>query len=112
MTEKKIQEAAEKAYPLPDKSGSDIYNENNLKEYCQDAFIAGANWALENRWVKCSDRMPDDFQDVIVICQNHMIVTCTYRPLFKSFQVLCTAMDVPHNNPATHWMSLPTPPKP
>lgn len=36
-------------------------------ELVQDAFKAGAEWALENQWHKVSEQTPDTERDVVVV---------------------------------------------
>jgi len=62
-----------------------------------------------DKWISVEDRLPENMKDVIVCLKNGMILICTYREMFKSFQILTTVDDIPEVNPVIKWQPLPKP---
>ena len=64
-----------------------------------------------NRWIPCSERMPED-RDTVLTCDiNKNVRKCEYFAEFHKFNPeFCDyyAMDVSY---VTHWMPLPEPPE-
>lgn len=70
MTEQQIQEAACELYLDPDYPTGYAYTHSDVIAKERKAFEKGANWALENRWVKCSDRLPEYDAKKWYLCGN------------------------------------------
>ena len=66
MEENKIKEAAEKYM----KSDELRYFQDPCDLDVKDAFIAGANWALQNQWHDASKELPGDGIKVIVLTEK------------------------------------------
>lgn len=61
-----------------------------------------------SEWIKCSERMPDDFEDVLVTDGDNVEVMWRHRSGLWDYWA-------PRNpnissNDVTHWMPLPEPP--
>lgn len=105
MTPEQIQEQAEKYI-------EDNYSDYYFKEMLEDIFIEGAKWMQEQeKWISVDDRLPKNFDNILCYLKNSHIVICTFHKKVKSFQVCHTLKEVTDNNPVTHWMPLPQPPK-
>lgn len=88
-----------------DESGNLVNVENkSLAEIYMDG-------AKQNRWIQCSERMPEDDENVLVyILTSHMnfiSLAHIHKGVFRS----AWNHDKITNVEITHWMQLPEPPK-
>lgn len=58
-------------------------------------------------WIKCSDRMPEQYKEVIIItdCKSIFVASLNSRMTWDDGDFFDDIRDV------THWMSLPNPPQ-
>ncbi|EFA5096629.1 DUF551 domain-containing protein [Escherichia coli] len=63
-------------------------------------------------WISCSDRMPDDGQHVIILCDGAFVLYAQYRDS-EFFDVVRNGEEFfeTQSRNVTHWMPLPEPPK-
>lgn len=82
-------------------------------QFAMKAFIAGAKWARQNAWIKCSERLPEVGQRTLLLhnlnAPNPMVgVRLPDHPnvwWHSEEAIFCGLESV------THWMPLPEPPK-
>ncbi len=67
-------------------------------------------------WIKCSDRLPSEYKDVLVFCTDHdskdkVIMMAFYQPKSQSWDSDYTEgiFDLDEME-VTHWTPLPLPP--
>ncbi|HDW3886335.1 TPA: DUF551 domain-containing protein [Escherichia coli] len=62
-------------------------------------------------WISCSDRMPDDGQHVIILCDGAFVLYAQYRDS-EFFDVVRNGEEFfeTQSRNVTHWMPLPEPP--
>jgi len=77
---------------------------------CREAFSAGAKWAIDQQqWISTADRMPEELISVIVFIPGQdYIGSAIYERVEGWYE---TYENVVINDPVTHWMQLPSPPK-
>ena len=63
-------------------------------------------------WISCSERMPDDGQHVIIICDGAFVLYAQYRD-GEFFDVVRDGDEFfeTQSRNVTHWMPLPEPPQ-
>ncbi|PGG37867.1 hypothetical protein BMR31_01490 [Escherichia coli] len=63
-------------------------------------------------WISCSDRMPDDGQHVIILCDGAFVLYAQYRD-GEFFDIVRNGEEFfeTQSRNVTHWMSLPEPPQ-
>ncbi|ELG90637.1 hypothetical protein A311_01306 [Escherichia coli KTE146] len=63
-------------------------------------------------WISCSERMPDDGQHVIILCDGAFVLYAQYRD-GEFFDVVRNGEEFfeTQSRNVTHWMPLPEPPK-
>ena len=63
-------------------------------------------------WISCSDRMPDDGQHVIILCDGAFVLYAQYRDS-EFFDVVRNGEEFfeTQSRNVTHWMPLPEPPQ-
>ncbi|HBL7868887.1 TPA: DUF551 domain-containing protein [Escherichia coli] len=63
-------------------------------------------------WISCSDRMPDDGQHVIILCDGAFVLYAQYRD-GEFFDVVRNGEELfeTQSRNVTHWMPLPEPPQ-
>ena len=110
-TEKAAEEWAKSyAYMMP--------NTNLCKERVlaaqEEGFLAGAAWA-EPKWIKCSERLPEALETVLVMLAGIAIPCYGYRlGSVISHWAVCDdvgELDNYRDSAVTHWMPLPAAPK-
>lgn len=87
---------------------------NNLK----GCFYEALNVAMRNSpvtpdsWISCSQRMPDDGQHVIILCDGAFVLYAQYRD-GEFFDVVRNGEEFfeTQSRNVTHWMPLPEPPQ-
>ncbi|EPB6543814.1 DUF551 domain-containing protein [Escherichia coli] len=63
-------------------------------------------------WISCSERMPDDGQHVIILCDGAFVLYAQYRD-GEFFDIVRNGEEFfeTHSRNVTHWMPLPEPPQ-
>ncbi|HFG3780297.1 TPA: DUF551 domain-containing protein, partial [Escherichia coli] len=63
-------------------------------------------------WISCSERMPDDNQHVIILCDGAFVLYAQYRD-GEFFDVVRNGEEFfeTQSRNVTHWMPLPDPPE-
>ncbi|EOY3840605.1 DUF551 domain-containing protein [Escherichia coli] len=63
-------------------------------------------------WISCSERMPDDGQHVIILCDGAFVLYAQYRD-GEFFDVVRNGEELfeTQSRNVTHWMPLPEPPQ-
>jgi hypothetical protein len=65
-------------------------------------------------WVKCSDRLPDIGDDVLImipVCGSFNIEGGKYKGLGQFYGAWCSTHGVDRAYKVSHWMPMPEPPK-
>lgn len=65
-------------------------------------------------WIKCSDRLPNDWQSVIMYFGDNVLHgqwVPDYGGYFRVPDIEWNGPEPSEENPVTHWMPLPTAPK-
>lgn len=76
-----------------------------------DPFKAGAKWALEQQeWIKTSDKMPPEFVSILCLIpdQGDYIAVAVWEQKVGWYEDYNGFII---DDPVTHWMPLPEPPK-
>lgn len=101
----------------------DIF-ETNMKLFCakdlEEAFIAGAQWQLQQSpWISVEERLPDYNKNIIIMCKHGAIFNGTYcngvwfcmdgyiNDTFKGTPVYSSMSSVPPLWEAVAWMPIP-----
>lgn len=74
--------------------------------------INGNSPVTHDGWISCSERMPDDGQHVIILCDGAFVLYAQYRD-GEFFDVVRNGEEFfeTHSRNVTDWMPLPEPPK-
>ncbi|EFK6636765.1 DUF551 domain-containing protein [Escherichia coli] len=74
--------------------------------------LAGNSPVTPDGWISCSERMPDDGQHVIILCDGAFVLYAQYRD-GEFFDVVRNGEEFfeTQSRNVTHWMPLPEPPK-
>lgn len=72
----------------------------------------GNSPVIADGWISCSDRMPDDGQHVIILCDGAFVLYAQYRDS-EFFDVVRNGEEFfeTQSRNVTHWMPLPEPPQ-
>ncbi|WP_248787158.1 DUF551 domain-containing protein [Escherichia coli] len=67
---------------------------------------------IKNGWISCSERMPDDGQHVIILCDGAFVLYAQYRD-GEFFDIVRNGEEFfeTQSRNVTHWMPLPEPPQ-
>ncbi|EBX1374198.1 DUF551 domain-containing protein [Salmonella enterica subsp. enterica serovar Newport] len=73
---------------------------------------AGNSPVTQDGWISCSERMPDDGQHVIILCDGAFVLYAQYRD-GEFFDVVRNGEEFfeTHSRNVTDWMPLPEPPQ-
>ena len=73
---------------------------------------AGNSPVIPDGWISCSERMPDDGQHVIILCDGAFVLYAQYRD-GEFFDVVRNGEEFfeTQSRNVTHWMPLPEPPQ-
>ncbi|EHH7552330.1 putative phage protein [Escherichia coli] len=73
---------------------------------------AGNSPVTPDGWISCSERMPDDNQHVIILCDGAFVLYAQYRD-GEFFDVVRNGEEFfeTQSRNVTHWMPLPDPPQ-
>ncbi|EJZ3481773.1 DUF551 domain-containing protein [Salmonella enterica subsp. enterica serovar Kentucky] len=74
--------------------------------------FAGSSPVTPDGWISCSERMPDDGQHVIILCDGAFVLYAQYRD-GEFFDVVRNGEEFfeTQSRNVTHWMPLPDPPQ-
>ncbi|EEY5749247.1 DUF551 domain-containing protein [Escherichia coli] len=74
--------------------------------------LAGNSPVTPDGWISCSERMPDDGQHVIILCDGAFVLYAQYRD-GEFFDVVRNGEEFfeTQSRNVTHWMPLPEPPQ-
>lgn len=101
-----IQEQIERELPIYD-TMSQRHTEYIL--YKRQFFLRGAEIALENQWIRVEKRFPEEGKIILFTNNNDENIHMGYLHHKTHWYSLDTGSN---NYFITHWMPLPTPPKP
>ncbi|WP_249822885.1 DUF551 domain-containing protein, partial [Escherichia coli] len=89
---------------------------NRVQEYVklerlQNA-LSGNSPVTPDGWISCSERMPDDGQHVIILCDGAFVLYAQYRD-GEFFDIVRNGEEFfeTQSRNVTHWMPLPEPPQ-
>ncbi|UUQ40700.1 DUF551 domain-containing protein [Escherichia coli] len=74
--------------------------------------LAGNSPVTPDGWISCSERMPDDGQHVIILCDGAFVLYAQYRD-GEFFDIVRNGDEFfeTQSRNVTHWMPLPEPPQ-
>ncbi len=74
--------------------------------------LSGNSPVTPDGWISCSERMPDDGQHVIILCDGAFVLYAQYRD-GEFFDVVRNGEELfeTQSRNVTHWMPLPEPPQ-
>ncbi|NMW28133.1 DUF551 domain-containing protein [Escherichia fergusonii] len=74
--------------------------------------LSGNSPVTPDGWISCSERMPDDGQHVIILCDGAFVLYAQYRD-GEFFDIVRNGEEFfeTQNRNVTHWMPLPEPPQ-
>lgn len=74
--------------------------------------LSGNSPVTPDSWISCSERMPDDGQHVIILCDGAFVLYAQYRG-GEFFDVVRNGEEFfeTQSRNVTHWMPLPEPPQ-
>lgn len=74
--------------------------------------LAGNSPVTPDSWISCSERMPDDGQHVIILCDGAFVLYAQYRD-GEFFDIVRNGDEFfeTQSRNVTHWMPLPEPPQ-
>ncbi|HCJ8322048.1 TPA: DUF551 domain-containing protein [Escherichia coli] len=80
--------------------------------YVRADLVNGNSPVTPDGWISCSDRMPDDGQHVIILCDGAFVLYAQYRD-GEFFDVVRDGDEFfeTQSRNVTHWMPLPEPPQ-
>ncbi|HCB9843294.1 TPA: ead/Ea22-like family protein [Escherichia coli] len=83
-----------------------------VKASLEQNALTGDSPGTPDGWISCSDRMPDDGQHVIILCDGAFVLYAQYRDS-EFFDVVRNGEEFfeTQSRNVTHWMPLPEPPK-
>lgn len=79
---------------------------------CRAAILQSQDRGIKDGWISCSERMPDDGQHVIILCDGAFVLYAQYRD-GEFFDVVRDGDEFfeTQSRNVTHWMQLPEPPQ-
>ncbi|EIP2370313.1 DUF551 domain-containing protein [Escherichia coli] len=80
--------------------------------YVRADLVNGNSPVTPDSWISCSERMPDDGQHVIILCDGAFVLYAQYRD-GEFFDVVRNGEEFfeTQSRNVTHWMPLPEPPQ-
>ena len=83
-----------------------------LMHWMRVAYEAGNSPVTPDGWISCSERMPDDGQHVIILCDGAFVLYAQYRD-GEFFDVVRNGDEFfeTQSRNVTDWMPLPEPPQ-
>lgn len=79
---------------------------------CRAAMLQSQDSGIKDSWISCSERMPDDGQHVIILCDGAFVLYAQYRD-GEFFDIVRNGDEFfeTQSRNVTDWMPLPEPPK-
>ncbi|HCU0156742.1 TPA: DUF551 domain-containing protein [Escherichia coli] len=79
---------------------------------CRAAMLQSQDSGIKDSWISCSERMPDDGQHVIILCDGAFVLYAQYRD-GEFFDVVRNGDEFfeTQSRNVTDWMPLPEPPQ-
>ncbi|HFI2534139.1 TPA: DUF551 domain-containing protein [Escherichia coli] len=79
---------------------------------CRAAMLQSQDSGIKDSWISCSERMPDDGQHVIILCDGAFVLYAQYRD-GEFFDVVRNGDEFfeTQSRNVTDWMRLPEPPQ-
>ncbi|EEZ3626376.1 DUF551 domain-containing protein [Escherichia coli] len=79
---------------------------------CRAAMLQSQDSGIKDSWISCSERMPDDGQHVIILCDGAFVLYAQYRD-GEFFDIVRNGDEFfeTQSRNVTHWMPLPEPPQ-
>lgn len=83
-----------------------------VKASLEQNALSGNSPGTPDSWISCSERMPDDGQHVIILCDGAFVLYAQYRD-GEFFDVVRNGEEFfeTQSRNVTHWMPLPDPPQ-
>ncbi len=83
-----------------------------VKASLEQTALSGTPPVTTDGWISCSERMPDDGQHVIILCDGAFVLYAQYRDS-EFFDVVRNGEEFfeTQSRNVTHWMHLPEPPQ-
>lgn len=83
-----------------------------LMHWMRVAYEAGNSPVTPESWISCSERMPEDGQHVIILCDGAFVLYAQYRD-GEFFDVVRSGEEFfeTQSRNVTHWIPLPEPPQ-
>ncbi|EFC9840299.1 DUF551 domain-containing protein [Escherichia coli] len=83
-----------------------------VKASLEQNALSGNSQVTPDGWISCSERMPDDGQHVIILCDGAFVLYAQYRD-GEFFDVVRNGEEFfeTQSRNVTHWMPLPEPPQ-
>lgn len=81
---------------------------DNLKQYRLDTV---EEQEAVNRWIPCSEKLPDDIKDCLVTLENGAVFQASYSSIGQEFRVICWhgIERFSADNKVVAWQPLPQP---
>ncbi|EIZ9847762.1 DUF551 domain-containing protein [Escherichia coli] len=79
---------------------------------CRAAMLQSQDSGIKDSWISCSERMPDDGQHVIILCDGVFVLYAQHRD-GEFFDIVRNGDEFfeTHSRNVTNWMPLPEPPQ-
>ncbi|EFE1413341.1 DUF551 domain-containing protein [Escherichia coli] len=89
-----------------------LYKVGDFRADITPLYTAQPAQVIPAGWISCSERMPDDGQHVIILCDGAFVLYAQYRDS-EFFDVVRNGEEFfeTQSRNVTHWMPLPEPPK-
>ncbi|EHO9545707.1 DUF551 domain-containing protein [Escherichia coli] len=83
-----------------------------VSQTCKLNELTGNSPVTPDGWISCSERMPEDGQHVIILCDSAFVLYAQYRD-GEFFDVVRNGEEFfeTQSRNVTHWMPLPEPPQ-
>lgn len=96
------------------------YYHGNYKGHAQVGFYAGAEWqAKQSPWISVKERLPDENEDIIILCKHGAIFNGTYsnnvwfcmdgyiHDTYKGNPIYSSMSSIPSSWEPIAWMPIP-----
>lgn len=96
------------------------YYHGNCKGHAQVGFYAGAEWqAKQSPWISVKERLPDENEDIIILCKHGAIFNGTYsnnvwfcmdgyiHDMYKGNPIYSSMSSIPSSWEPIAWMPRP-----
>ena len=95
-----------------ERSGAMLHGAEPVSQTYKLNKLSGNSPVTPDGWISCSERMPDDGQHVIILCDGAFVLYAQYRD-GEFFDVVRNGEELfeTQSRNVTHWMPLPEPPQ-